>query len=653
MDVFLFGTSVSLSAYLPRFLFDSKMEQMTLFLAMGLSLSLFSLTLIEAMPNSTIFILSTEASLRNTYRILLSALSVHIVVVLPSFAGASLADSFGVFFVSNYGGTSVSSSIDKDDRKRCLLVNWRKRPWWIRYLMGLVQILARSLYRAICYFGGRHPQSFSESSSELILTVHDDKNLLQQGILLSEKIDGSLATSSQLSARRSSSVVSLSTPLSHITMLSGQPVASRTYFIAFGSMTAIVTSLVGLSIIGPMVVQPPADSDITTLSQVISWLCAVGLLISSLLNGFGSVSLPFTYLSGILLKPVRPETVTKMSSELRSMQDSLVKKRMMLKELTVEITTPTSTSANNISLTRSSSTYARLSITPFSTKSLATSNTPTTGAFADIKEDIKNRRQILQTEIEFLEVLARETTMDIEEMRHSQYKAAAARTAIGRIKSWIGLVFSIILLVRLFNTGFSIWTSSSARHTAHSMQNVARNDIVTTTLLWLAGRVYISHKRYIMLSQMVSLGLTAVLSFSQVRMFLRTVSVLNRTLSTFLCTCCGGNVGGIAAKVRIGSSPDIAVSFHSQVIAAFLGCYSVACIVLIKMMLPAKFSESFTSALGVPDIFTVHAPTVNLVFFSSAVVSSTILGMLFGIQRQNNLRHAATTNDITYYGPDV
>jgi hypothetical protein len=643
MDVCLLGISAFLSAYVPRFLFDSKLEQGTLFLALGLSLSLFCLTLLEVMPKSGLILLSTDAGLRLAYRILLSTLSVHIVVVLPCFAGASMAESFGDFVLPIFGVTSMSSCMDQDDRKNTLLINWRKIPWWIRFLVGLLQIIARSLYRAVCYFAGRRPRYISESTSELIFTVHDDKDHLLHGTLSSDKIDVSLAPSPQ-PIRRSSSIVSLSSPLSDNTMLPIRPRERNNFLIALGSLTSILASLAFLSTMGPMVVQPPAESDTSTLSRVISWLCAVGLLISSLLNGFGSVSLPFAYLSGIFLKPVRPETVTKMSSELRCMQEALVKKRMTLKELTVEITTsvPTSTNKNG-----------RMSITSLSTKSFTKSNMSAGSAFSDIKEDIKNRRQILQTEIDFLEDLVRETTMDIEELKHSQSVAAAARTNTGRAKSWIGLVFSVVLLVRLFNAGFSIWTNRTDVHSDQPMYKIARNDVVTTTLLWLTGRKYISHKRYMMLSQTVSLGLTAILSYSQVRMFLRTVTVINRRLSTFLKKCCCGSAVGTATNFSISPSHDIAVSFHSQVIAAFLGCYSVACIVLIKMMLPAKFSESFSAALGETDIFTIHAAMVNLVFFSSAVVSTSVLGMLLGIQRQNNLRHAATTNDKIYYGPDV
>lgn len=613
-----------------------------LFLSMGLSLSLFSLTLLEAMPKSTMVLLHSESSLRLAYWTFLSALSVHIILVLPSLAGASVAESFGDFFLPS------TRSMDKDDCKYPFWLNWRKLPWWVRFLVGLLQIIFRGLCRTICFFGrGQRWSSSSTTSSELVMTVHDEREHLQKAASTDTLSDGSVAPASP--TRRSSLMGS---PLNrrHAHNISWN--ARRNILLALGSFTGILTTLAMLSTIGPMVVQPPADKDTTTLSRVISWLCAVGLLLSSLLNGFGSVSLPFTYLSGIFFKTVRPETVTKMSAELRSMQEALAKKRMTVKELSVEITTPTS--ANTTTTTATSSRSSGISGSG-GRSSVATSfgsisgfgmhNTSTANAFSDIKEDIKNRRLILQTEIDFLEDLIRETSLDMEEMKYSQAMAAAARTNTGRIKSWVGMVFSVILLLRLFNAGFSIWTSSTVSWKVDSTHKMSRNDLVTTALLWLTGRDYISQKRYMMLSQMVSLGLTAVLSFSQVRMFLRTVAVVNRRLSSFWKKCwCGTSSSGAYFGL---------FGFHSQVIAGFLGCYSVACIVLIKMMLPTKFSDSFSAALGESDIFTIHAAMVDLVFFSSAMISTSILAMLLGIQRQNNLRHAATTNDKAYYGPEV
>ena len=51
------------------------------------------------------------------------------------------------------------------------------------------------------------------------------------------------------------------------------------------------------------------------------------------------------------------------------------------------------------------------------------------------------------------------------------------------------------------------------------------------------------------------------------------------------------------------------------------------------------------------QVFTIHPSVVNAVFCCSAGVSLAILAMLFGIQRQNTLRHAKSTPDLTMILP--
>jgi hypothetical protein len=391
----------------------------------------------------------------------------------------------------------------------------------------------------------------------------------------------------------------------------------------------------------------------------VSWLCAVGLLLSSVLNGFGSVSMPYTYLAGLFLKPVRPETITKLSLDLQNLQETVLKKRALLREPVVDLMTP-----------RSSITMPTVS----SSKSHRSSVKSSTGAFggigSDMTEELKHRREFLKTEIDFLEDIIKETTMDLDELRYSQTVAMNARTGLGKVKSLIGVFFSVILLLRLFNAGYIIWASPGYYASIHNhLGSKKSGDIVTSTLLWLTGNNYVSAKRYALLSQMVSLTLAAVLSFSQVRFFLRTVTIVNRRLTRFYHKLsCGPDADPpISTSTPKGQQPPSStmnrtqiVSTHSQVIAGLLGCYSLACIVLIKMMLPGRFSVAFSTALGVEGIFVINSHVVNWVFFWSAMVSSAILGVLLSIQRQNTFRYASETSkkgfhdrDKGYSFPDV
>jgi hypothetical protein len=409
---------------------------------------------------------------------------------------------------------------------------------------------------------------------------------------------------------------------------------------AIGGIFGIVL-LIGLfSTIGPLVVQLPSIEEMSILSVLVSWICALGLLISSVLNGFGSVSLPYTTLSGFFLPQIRPDCMTKLEKELKSTREMLMEKQMMLKEVKLQIPMPSTTRSKYQSSLPGPSSKA------FSMSSFMNQNN-TKSSFSDIGVELKKRREILTAEIGFMEDLVRETTLDLEELKHSQKTAAAARTSIGKAKLYIGIFFSTILLIRLFNAGYSILRSYGTllnSNYSHHRHKKARSDIVTSILIWLTGHRYFSHDQYNMLSQMVSLGLSAILSFTQVRTFLRTATIIHRRLSRLYNNFFGiggcDNENGMRLSPGKKSDQKSNIKFLRWVISGLLGCYSLACIVLIKMMLPERFSVAFAKALDGTSIFTINSSAVNMVFFSSAVASSLILGMLLGIQRQNISKHA-------------
>ena len=142
----------------------------------------------------------------------------------------------------------------------------------------------------------------------------------------------------------------------------------------------------------------------------------------------------------------------------------------------------------------------------------------------------------------------------------------------------------------------------------------------------------------------------AMLTFSQVRFFFRTVAAVHRRLSRFYQSCyCGTTTTVSSATISSSSNDDrqglgaLTSGLFSQVLAGATGCYFLSCIVLFKMMLPEDFCEDFASAMGGMDVFSIHTSVVNTVYACSAGTSLAILGMLFGIQRQNTLRHTTST----------
>eukprot|EP00537_Pseudo-nitzschia_pungens_P017004 CAMPEP_0172400844 /NCGR_PEP_ID=MMETSP1061-20121228/47769_1 /TAXON_ID=37318 /ORGANISM="Pseudo-nitzschia pungens, Strain cf. pungens" /LENGTH=638 /DNA_ID=CAMNT_0013134267 /DNA_START=65 /DNA_END=1981 /DNA_ORIENTATION=- len=605
-------------------LFESREERLTLILALGISLSLFGLTTIEALPKSPHSILSNEENLSFLYWVLLWLLSIHIVFVIPSLVGSSIGVSFGRYFCCTHTSTAAKSEGKK----------WF--PWWILVAWRLVsrfffavfnKVLCKGIFR--CYSRRRR----RTGSNLPVLPLRD--------VSLRPASSGETKDNAASKIKKSSPIQSSSSEKKpRDCSKSGTTTKLQRVFPILGGICGIAFVLGTLSTIGPLVVQPPSRHETTVLSLIMSWICALGLLISAILNGFGSVSLPYANLSGYFLQ-VRPDYIAKLEVELRSLEETLTKKRIMLKGLKIEIS-----SLNPSSRGTSPSALSGFSSNAFSMSALLTQNNGNNG-FSELGDELRNRRQILQTEIVFMEELVRETALDLEELKDSQVTAIAARSSIGKAKSYVGIIFSVILLVRLFLAGFSVFknygtllNTDYASHRHHHRRS--QSDIVTSTLLWLTGHHYFSSNQHNTVSQMVSLVLSAVLSFTQMRLFLRTATIVHRRVSGFYKKYFNGGDPIIGTEVLAKESSALKPTGGVLwlIISAFLGCYSLACIVLIKMMIPRRFSVAFSMALNETSIFTIHSSVVDVVFFSSAMLTACVFGMLLGIQRQNILKHA-------------
>jgi len=380
-----------------------------------------------------------------------------------------------------------------------------------------------------------------------------------------------------------------------------------------------------------------------TLALALSWVCAIGIVLSSLMNGFGSVSMPHSCLAGLFLEPIRPETVTKAVVDLEKTKESLAARKQMLKEITVTA-----------------------SITPNSTTSSASAGTLWTSkrtvkrSFSGIGEEVRQRKRTILEEISFLEPLIEEMQEDIEDMKYTQKMEAASRTISGRINSWIGVLFSVLLVTRLYFASVAIWQKWYSRHNHHQMDAAdggngpRKSDIVTTMLLWMLGHNVVSERKYDEVSQFISLLLTAFLSFSQIRAFLRTVGALHRRLHHLCCPSQTRNSNNSRLSPRGDSSSsndDGAVRFQTRrgvymhLLAALIGSYFLACIILTKGMVPWQYRSSFSGALGGFDAFVIQSDLINVLFAFSALVSAAVLAMLFGIQKQNAMRHNVSWMD--------
>lgn len=549
-------------------------------ITLGLSFCLLSLSVLETIPSAWLILLDNQedaaekysiirngyVTLRGAYIVVLWALSVFILVILPCLAGTQ-----ALLFLFR------RQAIDPDEEKKKSFHAKRKSSRVLQFGNKLIFLVFKVFYYTLSCASACVLRRFRkrEDGPILALTNRD---------------------------------VPASSSNSQVAKLIESSRRRRSIFLGSVFGISLAWSIVG--IIAPLFIQ--TTEDITSLSGAVSFLCAIGILVSALLNGFGSVSMPHSCLAGLYLEPVTPEAVAKAETELIKARRTLTERREEIGTLGLTI------QQSSLPGMRSRRSFVEMG--------------------GEVAGDKAQQKSNLLSEIDFLATLVNEMQEDVIEMRYSQEMFGAARTTMGRLRSLLGVVFSVILLVRLFSATMCIWGPYKVEM---SQDGSSRVDPVTMALSWLMGHSIVTRQDYSKLSQLISLLLSAVLSFSQVRNLLRTVNAINNRLRSILKKCHCRNSG----KVIREDGPSLSTGVYSHILSFFIGCYFIACIVLTKMILPQRYRAVFSAALGGNDIFRIRSYSVNLVFSLSAVVSAAVLGMLLGIQRQNSQRYRSTWNE--------
>ncbi|CAB9531030.1 GPCR-type G protein COLD1 [Seminavis robusta] len=667
MDILLLGGAVVLSVSILRpsplcHQYLHLQEEQTkgfrpLSITLGLSSCLFALSVLEATPSSWLLLLDNQVvdttddgsskdgpdneylTLTFLYFVILTALSIYILVVCPCMAGALVLERV---------------ILRPDCNLLCGCLAGNKRPWWLKLATGFTSIAIHLLswvYKTIFFF-------------------------LTLGFLILQACWRLCFPPSAMAVSSRDNTSGMTLPISKIdTDANGTSTHNNSRLAALGCLvkgfyellllrggTCLVGCLLGITItiaclhsIAPFIIEPISVGNNLALS--LSWMCAIGIVVSACLNGFGSVSMPHSCLAGLYLDPIRPEAVTKAAVDLQKTQESLQTRKEQLRDMRMQRVSPkTGTATSNSKTSKTSPTWA--TITGLGSKR---SVKPT---FSGLGEELKQRRKKLLEEISFLEALVEEMKEDIEDMRYTQQMEAASRTTLGRVKSWVGVVFSVVLLIRLYFAATSvntIWKNVYSDDTEGTTTGPStKRDPVTTALLWLLGHHMVTEKEYDDLSQFISLLLTAVLSVSQVRTFLRTVAAMHRRFNQLFCPSNRGMNGrqtprSDSALGTVDEGPvQTRTGVYMHMLAALMGSYFLACIVLTKAMLPWQYRASFSSALGGFEAFTIQTDVINAMFAMAAIVSGSILAMLFGIQKQNAVRHNVTwVDDLGNQGRDL
>jgi len=354
-----------------------------------------------------------------------------------------------------------------------------------------------------------------------------------------------------------------------------------------------------------------------SLKYMVSILCSLGMIIASILNGFGCASLPHSNLVGLFLKPTPLSVISKVEDDLKYTMKRLEETRWMLSDVTTH--------------QQSSSTSASTSNRPYGISKVSATDT--------------QRIAQLQNEILFLENLVGDMSDDINEMKLSQSLALEARTSWGRVRGIVGVIFSIVLIIRVVvaANSFMVIFERKVDDEGDVKSFNSTRDPLTSLLVWLVGQNIVTSEQYDMFRQATSLILAGILSLSQVNAFFRVINALGRRLSrvcgtSFPMKKCipfknGGGTGQSSGVSNNNNNNNIALLLSSFI----MGCYFLACVTVVKMNLPIEYRASFSNAVG--NDFDFNTTLLSMIFFTSACVTAVILGSLFGIQRNNVERY--------------
>lgn len=333
-----------------------------------------------------------------------------------------------------------------------------------------------------------------------------------------------------------------------------------------GSLIGIVISITSMNAVSQkVIIITGSNNDCNYLSVLVSWLVCVGITFSSILNGFGSVSLPYSCLVGLYIKPIKFSAIKIAEKQLR---DTIILHNDCIDQYSdgtycISSSSLSSSSKSSINIGTSRSTTGGISgrsnIYNYSPSSASTRQKILSSfTMNPIFNDVVNHKKNKKLEIRFLRSLIEDMVQDIEEMKYSyQLSINARRCFVGKLKSYVGVIFSILLLIKLLSALYGIYhnnhqksydieseneqtfkkektitddtNNSNAADDNNSNTNNGR-DPITTCLLYLLGHHLVTEQDYDTISQFVSLILSALLSLSQIRNMLRYVVIITRWL---------------------------------------------------------------------------------------------------------------------------
>lgn len=343
------------------------------------------------------------------------------------------------------------------------------------------------------------------------------------------------------------------------------------------------------SLLAPAV---PMDSEPAPrygLLQAVGRVGSLGLILVSVLSGYGSVSVPFSYIS-LFIRPVESVEISAMEAQLKQAMNTMTQKLQEADKLKEDL---------QMQKLRESETATLFS---------KFVNALGTGGVRRTMREIS----ALENEMSSLSTLEDALSADIAELKRQRQKALLARTCLGHVQNLLGYILSVYCIYRMFASckALAVGEDTSSDPVSKTLAFVLR--------IFSGGTFSLDVK---MFSQYLTLAFVGFISITSLRGFMMHM----QRFFSFLRGSSTSSVGFVLFLTEL------------------LGFYTVSTLLLLRRQLPQQYRAAVTGAIGGDLEFDSYHRGFHAIFLVTAVAS---IGLLW---QQTSRRKAEAMDRLPTY----
>lgn len=332
-------------------------------------------------------------------------------------------------------------------------------------------------------------------------------------------------------------------------------------------------------ILGSLLPGVPEHQGMFKLEQAVSRLGVLGTWLIAILSGYGTVDLPYSYLS-LFIRPVEKTEIMAMEEQHRRALEMSLEKKKRIALVDKEIRRDSTSRGGR----------------PKSIMSWVMSAVNLPGN-ASSRE---TTRKALQMEAETLDTLAKTLFVEVLQLKKERKRALMSRTLLGHARNFLGYLMSAYCVYRMYASLKSLVFGDD-----FSSDPVSRS--LGLALRWFShGSINIDLE---ITAQYVTLVFIGGMCASSLRGFLRNMRRVFSALS---------GAGNMAMMVLV--------------LTELTGMYAISSLLLIQQKLPVKYRSNLAEVLGVGLELHFFHRHFNSLFLASVLLT---LVLLYG-QYQSN-----------------